>query len=149
MKFSLIYFSISKLTFPQCRMKYTNSIYLSFLILRCDGASWLSTWLHLQLMRMHVTGFTCEGFFLIKLFKNGKTYFWSFELGRSIFNLDDTFGWQPVLRTWKKEAYSLCLFAFTLPRKFIPSLALERTSPGFWHILQTSRDSQPCGLNNY
>jgi hypothetical protein len=45
----------------------------------CDGYSWLSTWLHLELTKTQVFGHTCERlFFFIKFF----------EVKRTTFNLD-------------------------------------------------------------
>jgi hypothetical protein len=39
--------------------------------------------------------------------------------------------------------------ALTIARKYIPSLALELTSSGLWHMLKISWDTQPGGLNNF
>lgn len=53
------------------------------------------------------------------------------------------------MRSWKKEAFSLCLLAVNLSSKSIPSLTVEPTSSRFRCIVKTNSDIQPHGLNDY
>lgn len=72
--------------------------YPSHLELFKDYALPLSTCRHLELTTTQAAGYTCERFFLIALFKSGKTYTWSgsFEVERSTSNLGHACSLQPL-----------------------------------------------------
>lgn len=57
--------------------------------------------------------------------------------------------WQPIKRMEEGTCFALSLLALALDSKSIPLLMLESPSFIFWHILKTSWDIQPCGLNNW
>lgn len=50
----------------------------------CDGCSWLSILLHLDLSKTQAVGHTCEGFFLIKSFEVGRATFSPYLRGEKI-----------------------------------------------------------------
>lgn len=115
-----------------------------------ENGTWnLSTWPHLELTITQASGYTCEKIFLIK----------SLEGQRPTFNLDllrwenpplmwaTPSKWQAIYRTWKREAFVLCMPVLT--GKPISSLAIEPTSLRFQHFLKTSWEVQPQVWNDF
>lgn len=116
-------------------------------ITRCDGYSWLSTWLLLEWTKTQVAGHTCAWLFLIELL----------EVGNLALNLvllkckDWPYIWAtPFLSSLykrcgrRKRLFFLCLLALTYQQVHSFTATLE-----FRYILKTRSDIQPCGLNNY
>lgn len=62
--------------------------------------------------KTQVAGYICKGFFFIE----------SFEVGKTTLNMGHNIWSQSVQRKWRVEAPALCLLAFTLADKPIPSL---------------------------
>jgi hypothetical protein len=87
-------------------------------------------------------------FFLNHLKWEDPLLVWIFLRWKDAFSLDHTFCWQPISRTWKKEASSLYLPALALTGKSILSLALEPSFLVCWCILKTSWDISLMGFND-
>lgn len=121
-----------------------------------NGYSWLSTWLYLDklpsgngehtcdlTLRLEDTGFWPRSW-------GGMTYAFNPdpEVGRFTFNGGHTF-LDVDIKATEEERFSLGPACPRLASTSIPSLALESTSLGFQHILQTSWDAQPCGAEQH
>ena len=102
-----------------------------------DGYSWLPTWLHLELVKIQLIGYTCEWFFLNHLKWEDPPLIWIFWAGKILFQSGPRLLLETCIRTVEEGRFVLLLLA--LPLSAHPSL------PWHWSLLhQDSSIHRSC-----